>query len=90
MANIKSAEKRILVNQKKTAQNKAQKSELNTFTKKFKTAVAAKEFSLAEELYKSITSLLDKASQDSVIHKNKADRQKASFAAQLSKAKAAK
>lgn len=87
MANIKSAEKRILVNQKKTAQNKAQKSELNTYIKKFKTSVTAKEFTLAEELYITVTKLLDKAAQDSVIHKNKADRQKAILATQLQTAK---
>ena len=90
MANIKSAEKRILVNQKKTAQNKAQKSELSTFIKKLRAAITAKEFTLAEEYYRTVSSLLDKAAQDSVIHKNKADRQKATLAQNLATAKATK
>jgi len=70
MANIKSAKKRILVSRKKTAVNKAQKSELNTYIKKYKAAPTA-------ELLSKVTSLLDKAVQDNIIHENKANRQKA-------------
>ena len=41
MANIKSAKKRILVAEKKTARNRMVKSALKTTIKKFETAVAA-------------------------------------------------
>ena len=39
MANIKSAQKRILITDKKTAVNKARKSEIKTYMKKFDTAI---------------------------------------------------
>ncbi|MDD6159751.1 MAG: 30S ribosomal protein S20, partial [Oscillospiraceae bacterium] len=40
LPNIKSAKKRVLVNETKAAQNKAQKSALKTNLKKFDAAVA--------------------------------------------------
>ena len=90
MANIKSAKKRIGVNEKKNLQNRMIKSEINTNIKKFKAALAAKEFKLAEELLRVVSSLLDNGAQDGVLHKNKADRNKANLAKQLSDAKAKK
>ena len=90
MANIKSAQKRIGVNEKKNLQNRMIKSEINTNIKKFKNALATKEFKLAEELLRVVSSLLDNGAQDGVLHKNKADRNKANLAKQLSDAKAKK
>jgi small subunit ribosomal protein S20 len=90
MANIKSAKKRIAVNEKKNLQNRASKSETNTLVKKFKNAVAAAEFALAAELLKNVMEALDKAAQSSIIHKNKADRQKGTLSKMLSDAQAAK
>ena len=43
MANIKSAKKRILVNETKAARNKAIKSKVKTAVKKVEAAVAAKQ-----------------------------------------------
>ena len=43
MANIKSAKKRILVNETKAARNKAIKSKVKTCVKKVETAVANKD-----------------------------------------------
>ena len=48
MANIKSAKKRILVTQTKTAKNKAIRSEVKTSIKKVEAAVAAKDKAAAE------------------------------------------
>ena len=76
MANIKSAKKRIGVTAKKTAENRAKKSELSTFIKKYKAAPT-------KELLQEVTSLLDRAAQDNLIHKNKADRLKATLSKQL-------
>jgi len=90
MANIKSAKKRISVNEKKNLQNRMIKSQINSALKKFRTAVAAKELDLAAELLSVLTSLLDNAAQDGVMHKNKADRNKAKLSKLLSDAKAAK
>jgi len=90
MANIKSAKKRIGVNEKKQAQNQAVKSKIKTDTKKFKAAVAAGEFKLADELLKVVFSELDAAAGDNVMHKNKAARNKASLSKQLHEAKTKK
>jgi len=79
MANIKSAKKRIKVTEKKTAQNKAQKSALNTEIKKYRAKPTAEGLS-------RVTGLVDKACQDNLMHRNKADRMKA----KLSKLVAAK
>ena len=88
MANIKSSKKRIKVAESKRLQNQSKKSEIKTFTKKFNNAIASKEVELATELQNKCYSLLDSAAQDNVIHQNKANRQKARMAAQLTKASA--
>jgi small subunit ribosomal protein S20 len=69
MANIKSAKKRIGVTEKKTAENRSKKSELNTFIKKYRVAPSA-------ELLSTIFGLLDKAAAENIIHTNKANRLK--------------
>ena len=48
MANIKSAKKRILVNETKAARNKAIKSKVKTAVKKVEAAVAAKDTEAAK------------------------------------------
>ena len=80
MPNIKSAEKRVKIIEKKTAENKSVKSRLSTYIKKFKAAIANKDFQVAEIAYNDVISLLDKAASDNVIHKNNANRKKAHFA----------
>ena len=83
MPNIKSAEKRVKIIEKKTAENKAIKSRISTFAKKFKVAVENRDVAVAEVAYKDVVSLLDKAACDNVIHQNSADRKRAHFAKML-------
>ncbi len=83
MPNIKSAEKRVKIIEKKTLQNKSVKSKIATYAKKFKVAVENKDIAVAEVAYKDVVSLLDKAASDNVIHKNSADRKKAHYAKML-------
>ena len=83
MPNIKSAEKRVKIIEKKTAENKAIKSRISTFAKKFKVAVENRDVAVAEVAYKDVVSLLDKAACDNVIHQNSADRKKAHYAKML-------
>ena len=83
MPHIKSAEKRVKIIEKKTAENKAIKSRISTFAKKFKVAVENRDVAVAEVAYKDVVSLLDKAACDNVIHQNSADRKKAHFAKML-------
>lgn len=74
MANIKSAKKRILVNQTKAARNKAIKSEVKTSIKKVEAAVAAKDQAAAVAELKNATSVIEAAASKGVYHKNNAGR----------------
>ena len=87
MLNIKSAIKRVEVIKRNNEQNRATKSEINTFVKKFKLAVENKNIQEAEELYKKVSGLLDNAAREDVIHSNCASRKKAHFAKMLDDAK---
>ena len=83
MANIKSAKKRILVTQTKTAQNRIVKSALKTAIKKFEAAVASSNTDEANTLFVKVTKALDMAAQKGVVHKNMAARKKSRLAAKL-------
>ena len=83
MPNIKSAEKRVLVTEKKTMENKAVKSALKTQIKKFLAAVAAGDKAEAERLYPLTVSAIDSAASKGILHKNNADNKKAKLAKKL-------
>ena len=87
MANIKSAKKRILVIEKKNARNKAVKSKIATYTKKFNAALASGDVTASEKAYSEVTSVLDSAVADGIIHANCAARRKSKFAVKLDKVK---
>ncbi|MFU0827879.1 MAG: 30S ribosomal protein S20 [Lachnoclostridium sp.] len=74
MANIKSAKKRILVNQTKALRNKAIRSKVKTLTKKVDAAVAAGDKELAKANLIVAISEIDKAASKGVFHKNTASR----------------
>ena len=82
MANIKSAKKRILVADKKTARNKSIRSKVKTSIKKVEAAVEAGDKEAAAAALKAATSEIDKAQTKGVYHKNNASR-KVSRLAQL-------
>lgn len=70
MANIKSAKKRILVNETKAARNRQIKSKVKTLIKKVDAAVAAGDKELAKTCLVEAISELDKARYKGVFHKN--------------------
>ena len=70
MANIKSAKKRILVIETKTARNKAIKSKVKTYVKKVETAVANKDVEAAKAVLPEAISVINKAGSKGVYHKN--------------------
>ena len=74
MANIKSAKKRILVTETRTARNKAIRSEVKTSIKKVEAAVVAKDKAAAEAALKNATSVIESACSKCVYHKNNAAR----------------
>ena len=74
MANIKSAKKRILVNETKAARNKAIRSKVKTMVKKVEAAVVAGDKAAAQAALLAATSEIDKATTKGVYHKNTASR----------------
>lgn len=85
MPNIKSAKKRVLVNETKAMQNKAARSALKTDIKKFEAAVAGGNRSEAEGAYKVAVKAVDKAIGHGILHKNNAAHKKSSMTLKLNK-----
>ena len=76
MANHKSAEKRVRQTEKRNAINRSNRSELRTKIKGLRTAIAADDKALSAESLGSTVSLIDKAVNKGLIHKNTAARYK--------------
>ena len=74
MANIKSAKKRILVNQTKYERNKSVKSAVKTAVKKVEAAVEANDKAAANEALIAATKLIEMAGSKGIFHKNTAAR----------------
>ena len=87
MPNIKSAIKRVGVNEKKNLENRMIKSKISTYVKKFKNEVKENNLDEAQKLLSEVFSLLDTAAKDNVIHKNNANSKKATLAKMLSDAR---
>jgi len=74
LANIKSAKKRILVNQTRADRNKAIRSGVRTAVKKVYAAIDANDKEAAKAALLVATSTIDKATSKGVYHKNYASR----------------
>ncbi|AHN22577.1 30S ribosomal protein S20 [Lysinibacillus sphaericus] len=79
MPNIKSAIKRVKVNEKANVANSQAKSAMRTTVKKAENAVAANAEN-AQELLQAAYKSLDKAASKGLIHKNAAARKKSRLA----------
>ena len=80
MANIKSQLKRIKTNKVATERNKAVKSELKTYIRKFRELADAGQAEQAKEALKVASTKLDKAVSKGVIHANQAANKKSAMA----------
>ncbi|MDN5765659.1 MAG: 30S ribosomal protein S20 [Humibacillus sp.] len=80
MANIKSQIKRIKTNAKRTERNRAVKSELRTWNRKFREAAATGDKDAAADALKTASKKLDKAVSKGVIHQNQAANKKSAMA----------
>ncbi|CCH72231.1 30S ribosomal protein S20 [Nostocoides australiense Ben110] len=80
MANIKSQIKRIKTNKVRTERNKAVKSELRTWIRKFREAADAGDAAAAKEALAAASKKLDKAAAKGVIHANQAANKKSAMA----------
>ena len=82
MANHKSALKRIRSNEAKRLRNRYQHKSTRTLIKKLRLTT---DKSVVVELFKQVSSSLDKLAKKNIIHKNKAANQKSKLAKLLNK-----
>ncbi len=87
MANIKSQKKRIKTNERRRLRNKAVRSEVKTFTKKFEQVLLAGDKEASAKALQVASQKLDVAVSKGVLHKNGAANRKSSMARQLSSSK---
>lgn len=90
MPNIKSAEKRVLVTEKKTLENKMMRSRMRNIVKKFNDAIDTLKLDEAEKMLPTVMSVIDDAASKGVIHKNTAANKKSRLSARLSGVKSGK
>lgn len=83
MPNIKSAKKRVIVNQKKTEQNKNIRSAVRTEIKKIEALIKENEFEEAKALLPHAFALIDSAASKNIIHPNNAANKKARLAKKI-------
>ncbi len=83
MPNHKSAEKRVRQNEKRRNINRSNKSRVRTQIKKLRSAIALKDASLSQELLNPTVSVIDKAVNKGLLHKNTAARYKSRLSAHV-------
>lgn len=83
MPNIKSAKKRVLVNTKKTEENKAIRSELKTEIKKLEVLIKENKVEEAKAALPCVFSVIDSACSKNIIHANNAANKKAKLSKKL-------
>ncbi len=84
MANIKSAKKRILTNEKRRIRNTTVKSSLKTAAKKVLNAIIAKEdIQKINDLHQKLIKSIDLAVSKGIIHKNTAARKKSNISKRI-------
>lgn len=87
MPNIKSAKKRVIVNENNAKRNKSIRSELRTSIKKADAAIADNA-SDKEAAVKLAVKKIDSATTKGILHKNNAARKKSALVKRLNKAEA--
>ena len=85
MPNIKSAKKRVLVSQKKAAQNKSARSALRTAIKKANVAIDNQAADM-DVTVKAAVKKIDQAASKGLLHKNTAARKKSQLTLKVNRA----
>ena len=83
MPNIKSAKKRVLVNQKKTEQNKNIRSEVKTEIKKIELLIKNNALEEAKTALPHAFAVIDSAASKNILHANNAANKKAKLSKKL-------
>ena len=76
MHNHKSAEKRVRQNEKRRAVNRSNRTRVRTQIKKLRSALKANDKNLSLELLNPTVSVIDKAVNKGILHRNTAARYK--------------
>ena len=76
MPNHKSAEKRVRQNEKRRAVNRSNRTRVRTQIKKLRSALKASDKNLSLELLNPTVSVIDKAVNKGILHRNTAARYK--------------
>ena len=74
MANTKSAQKAVRKIARRTLVNKSRRSEMRTAVRKVEEAIAAKDSKVAADALHETESLVARAAQKGILHKNTASR----------------
>ncbi len=90
MPNIKSAKKRVLVNEKKNSDNRVQLTLVKNAVKKINAAIDTNNIEEAERLLPETMSVLDKAVTKGIMHKNTAANKKSGIAKRIADIKSGK
>lgn len=85
MPNIKSAKKRVIVNNKRAQRNKSMNSALKTAIKKANAAIEANAAD-KDVLVNAAVKKIDQATAKGLLHKNNAARKKSALATKLNQA----
>lgn len=89
MPNIKSAKKRVLVNAKKTEQNKAIRSAVRTEIKKIDLLIKENKLEEAKAALSTAFAVIDSACAKNIFHANNASNKKSKLAKKISAAEKA-
>lgn len=84
MANIKSQMKRNRQNETARQRNRAVRSRLKTYTRRFRSAAESGDQEAAETAYREAARAFDQAASKGVIHRNTAANKKSGMAKRLS------
>jgi len=79
VANIRSAQKRIRADARKTERNRSRKAEVQTAVRRAREALEDKQVETARVEVLNAVSKLDKAAENGLIHRNNASRRKGSL-----------
>lgn len=86
MPNHKSAEKRVRQNKNRNEINRSNRTRLRTAIKKLRSALTSSNAGTSKELLPETVSIIDKAVQKGILHKNAAARHKSRLTAKVNQA----
>jgi len=86
MPNHKSSEKRVRQSEKRRVINRGNRTKVRTYIKKMRTALASGKSDEIQQILPAAISVIDKAVQKGVMHKNAAARYKSRLTVQANQA----